>query len=172
MRVVTLTPKARHVFVGKNPGILVENECPVKIGDEIISANFFLPFVNCDIIKYDQYGSYNSDQFMVLNHVSLFKSEKGGIVLAPSGVHDDYVLLFCEICDSKSQVIPKYGGPELLHRIEFDEGIESNLFMLVLRKDTAQTVFSFNSNDDVLEYSFLFDYNASEVGMKCRKLPV
>lgn len=169
MRVVTLTPKARHVYVGDNPGILVESDFAVRDGDGIISTNFFLPFINCDILRYDEYGSHNYDQFMVLNHVSLFKSEKGGIVLAPSGNHDDFCLVFCELCDSVSQVVPKYGGPDLLHRINFDE-MESNLFMIVLRKDVTQTVYSFNSKDDVLEYSFLFDYRASEVGMKCRKL--
>lgn len=152
------------------PGIIVEGPGPKMVQGGLEISNFFLPIVGCDLIRYESGGSYNNDQFMILNQISFFRNEEGGLILAPSKDYDDFALVIVQLCDSRSHVLPKFAGPEFVQRIEFDEGDLSDIFILIIKKNCSSTLFSFNSKEEVLEYTFHYDYKSFEVGFKVKKM--
>jgi len=173
MRVGILTNRARHIYFpidGQNlPGILVEG--PHELSKQkAVFSNYFMPFLGCELLDYHEGNSYNNDQFSVLNHVGVFKTEEGGLVFAPSSDYNDYAFVFVQLLDCKSFVVTIHSGPSMIKRIEFDDGIFSDVFMMVLKKNTTSVIYSFTSKGEVLEYSYLYDYEVGEVGFKVRKV--
>jgi len=172
MRLAIFTPKVRHLIVTLGdleiPGIMVEGGGKID-SSGIIQSNFFLPVMDCNLLYFED-ESFNGDQFSIVNQFGLFKGPEGGIVISPSDAFNNYALVFFEFMNVDKIVLPKHGSPEFLKRVEFEEEGDSDIFMIVLKKDINSSVFSFTKDDKILEFTFLFDYIAGQVGFKVKSV--
>ena len=172
MRIVCFSNSVRHVIVElgieKIPGIMVDGPITKK-GDEVTISNFFLPVVGCDIVPFEGGLSLNGDHFSIATQVGLFNTSQGGLVLAPSDEFNDLALVFFEFLGHEKLMVPKEETPDLLKQVEFDDEVKSDMYMLILKKNIRQSIFSITTSGKILEYTFLYDYLSGEVGFKVKR---
>lgn len=170
MRVVLLTSRAHFRIVpvedGSVVGVLVDGN-PLKSTDGVSISSFFLPIIGCEFVAI---SNYNGDDFTLCSQVSVFKSEQGGIYLGPSDEYNDMVICIAEFKDIESFVLPKYKSPVLVKKLEFDE-VRDDIYLMILARDLPSTLFAFNTQDEVIEHEFFYNYHEGYVGHKCKKLP-
>jgi hypothetical protein len=170
MRVVLLTPRAHFRIVPVEDesvvGILIDGN-PLKSTEGVSISNFFLPIIGCEFVAIP---NFNGDDFTLCSQVSMFKSELGGIYLGPSEEHNDMAICIAEFKDIESFVLPKFKSPVLVKKLEFDE-VRDDIYIMILVRDTSSTLFAFNTNDEVIEHEFYYNYLEGYVGHKCKKLP-
>jgi len=170
MRVVLLTPRAHFRVVPVEDesvaGVMIDGH-PVRSDGGVSISNFFLPVKGCEIVSV---GNFNGDDFTICSQVGLFRSEEGGLFLSRSSQHNDLVMCFAEFRDVESFVLPKFKSPVLVKKLEFDE-VRDDIYIIILVRDTSSTLFVFNTNDEVIEHEFYYNYLEGYVEHKCKKLP-